>query len=61
MSAIVVALVGALVFVGMIFLHRQLAAIHDLVNSNLTKVQADLAVADARIRQLEDHIAHEPQ
>jgi hypothetical protein len=60
MSTLVLALVGALIFVGMLFLHRQLAAIHELVNSNLTKAQSDLALADARIRKLEDHIAHEP-
>jgi hypothetical protein len=37
-----------------------LAAIHQLVNSNLTKAQSDLALADARIRRLEQHIADEP-
>ena len=47
--------------VGMVALHRQLAAIHELVNSNLTKVQTDLALADARVRSLEDHISHEPR
>ena len=53
-------IIGGIVFVGMLFLHRQLAAIHELVNSNLTKAQSDLALADARIRKLEQHIADEP-
>jgi hypothetical protein len=52
-------IVGGIVFVGMLFLNRQLSAIHELVNSNLTKAQSDLALADARIRRLEQHIADE--
>ena len=50
----------AIVLCGMVFLNRQLSAIHELVNSNLTKAQSDLALADARIRRLEQHIADEP-
>jgi hypothetical protein len=50
-------IVGAIVLVAMVFLNRQLAAIHELVNSNLTKAQTDLSLADARIRRLEQHIA----
>jgi hypothetical protein len=50
-------IIGAIVIVGMFFLNRQLAAIHELVNSNLTKAQTDLSLADARIRRLEQHIA----
>lgn len=52
--------VGLVLIVGIVALRRQLTAIHELVNSNLTKAQTDLAVADARIRVLEEHIAHEP-
>ena len=52
-------IIGAIVLAGMVFLNRQLAAIHELVNSNLTKAQSDLALADARIRRLEQHIADE--
>ena len=51
----------AIVLCGMVFLNRQLSAIHELVNSNLTKAQSDLALADARIRRLEQHIADEPR
>ncbi len=60
MSNFILVLIGGIVVAGMIFLHRQLGAIHELVNSNLTKVQTDLSIADARIRQLERHIADEP-
>lgn len=35
----------------------RLAVIHDLVNSNLTKVQADLKIALKRIEILESHLA----
>ena len=35
--------------------------IHTLVNSNLTKVQTDLAVALARIEKLEAHIVNYEQ
>jgi hypothetical protein len=61
MGNVIAAGVAIVVVFGMIFLNRQLAAIHELVNSNLTKAQSDLALADARIRKLEDHIAHEPK
>ena len=54
-------IVGAIVLTGMFFLNRQLSAIHELVNSNLTRAQSDLALADARIRRLEQHIADEPR
>jgi hypothetical protein len=54
-------ILAAAVVVGIVMLHRQLNAIHELVNSNLTKAQTDLALADARIRTLEDHISHEPR
>ena len=57
-SFLLVVIVGVVLF-GMFFLNRQLAAIHELVNSNLTKAQSDLALADARIRRLEQHIADE--
>ena len=60
MSNLILLAVGGVVLVGMVFLHRQLAAIHELVNSNLTKAQSDLHMADARIRVLEQHIADEP-
>ena len=53
-------IVGAIVLVGMVLLNRQLSAIHELVNSNLTRAQSDLALADARIRRLEQHIADGP-
>lgn len=56
----VVGVLLAGVLIGMIQISRQLTAIHELVNSNLTKAQTDLALADARIRVLEEHIAHEP-
>ena len=38
---------------------RRLDVIHDLVNSNLTRVQADLDMAQKRIELLEKHIADE--
>jgi len=60
MSNLIGAAMVGIVLVGMVFLQRQLAAIHQLVNSNLTKAQSDLALADARIRRLEQHIADEP-
>jgi hypothetical protein len=55
-----IAILTGVLAVGFVALHRQLNRIHELVNSNLTKAQTDLAMADARIRVLEDHIAHEP-
>jgi len=58
-NAIGAALVAILILV-LLRASRQLAAIHELVNSNLTKAQTDLALADARIRVLEEHISHEP-
>jgi hypothetical protein len=57
MTSVLIGAVIIVVFVGMVFLSRQLAAIHELVNSNLTKAQTDLALADARIHRLEQHIA----
>ena len=54
-------IIGAIVLVGMGFLNRQLSAIHELVNSNLTKAQTDLSLADARIRRLEQHIADDAE
>jgi hypothetical protein len=57
MASWLIAGVIVVVLAGMWFLSRQLAAIHELVNSNLTKAQTDLSLADARIRRLEQHIA----
>jgi hypothetical protein len=37
----------------------QLRVIHDLVNSNLTRVTADYEIARSRIETLEEHIASE--
>lgn len=37
--------------------NRRLHVIHDLVNSNLTRVQADLQMAQQRIAILEQHLA----
>jgi len=54
-------IIGAIMLVGMVLLNRQLAAIHELVNSNLTKAQTDLSLADARIRRLEQHIADDAE
>ena len=59
MSSFLLVIIVGIVLFGMFFLNRQLAAIHELVNSNLTKAQSDLALADARIRRLEQHIADE--
>ena len=39
---------------------RRLDVIHDLVNSNLTRVQADLVAAQERIETLEKHLASTP-
>jgi hypothetical protein len=54
MAALLISVVGA---IG----HRQTTArlgeIHTLVNSNLTKVQADLKIALERIELLEQHLA----
>jgi hypothetical protein len=51
----------AVIIVGLLIetwiLNRQLRVIHDLVNSTLTKAQADVAVAQQRIEVLESHIA----
>jgi len=60
MSQVVAVFVAAVVVIAAVRLNRQLNAIHELVNSNLTKAQTDLAVADRRIQVLEEHIAHEP-
>jgi hypothetical protein len=35
---------------------RRLDVIHDLVNSNLTRVQSDLVMAQRRIEVLEQHL-----
>ena len=59
-TAFLAVIVAAAVIVAMVKVNRQLNAIHELVNSNLTRAQTDLAVADRRIQVLEDHIAHEP-
>jgi Tfp pilus assembly protein PilX len=53
-------IIAMILVVGLVFINRQLAAIHELVNSNLTKSQAALAIAETRIRYLEQHIANEP-
>jgi hypothetical protein len=55
-SLLQVVVIAALIAEGLI-LNRQLRVIHDLVNSTLTKVQADVAVAEKRIEVLEAHIA----
>jgi hypothetical protein len=39
--------------------NRQLQVIHNLVNSTLTKAQADVELAQKRIEVLETHIANE--
>lgn len=36
--------------------NRRLEVIHDLVNSNLTRVQADLIMAQQRVERLENHL-----
>ena len=36
-----------------VLVHRPLGVIHDLVNSNLTRVSADLEIANKRIETLE--------
>jgi hypothetical protein len=57
-----IVLVGLLVLGGFWFYRKmtaQLMVIHDLVNSNLTKVQADLKVALDRIEQLETYITRD--
>jgi hypothetical protein len=59
-SQVVGVFVAAVVGIAAVKLNRQLNAIHELVNSNLSKAQAELAVADRRIQVLEEHIAHEP-
>lgn len=61
-----VLIASALILAGVIFttqrtLGRQLVVIHDLVNSNLTRVTADLVLAQQRIETLEKHIAREGQ
>jgi len=59
-SQAVAVFVAVVVIIAAVRLNRQLNAIHELVNSNLTKAQTDLAVADRRIQVLEEHISHEP-
>lgn len=49
---LIVILIGALVVV-YVLINRQLGTIHTLVNSNLTRVRADLEIALARIETLE--------
>lgn len=51
-------LVSALA-VGYHLVSKQLEVIHDLVNSNLTKVKADLEVALSRIETLETLLTQE--
>jgi hypothetical protein len=58
-NSYILILIGAGIGVGMVMLGRQLAAIHELVNSNLTEAQTNLALALARNRSLEQHIADE--
>jgi len=57
-SVLLVAIIVGLL-IETIVLNRQLHVIHDLVNSTLTKAQADVAVAQQRIEVLEAHIAHD--
>lgn len=53
-AAIVAAAVSSIITY--VLTSRRLEVIHDLVNSNLTRVQADLVVAQQRIAVLEDHL-----
>jgi hypothetical protein len=55
---IAVAAIASTVLVVQHNLNKRLAVIHDLVNSNLTRVTADLKVAEQRIETLEQSIAH---
>lgn len=56
---ILVVVVAATVsgIVANVLISRRLVVIHDLVNSNLTRVQADLKVAENRIAKLEAALA----
>lgn len=55
---ILVAVVAAVIsmLVSHVLTSRRLVVIHDLVNSNLTRVQADLQMAQKRIEVLEQHL-----
>jgi len=57
-SVILVVVVAASIstIVTYVLLVRRLVVIHDLVNSNLTRVQADLTMAQRRIEILEKHL-----
>ena len=57
-SVILVVVVAASIstVVTYVLLVRRLIVIHDLVNSNLTRVQADLTMAQSRIETLEKHL-----
>ena len=59
MTNYILILIGAVIGFGMVLLGRQLAAIHELVNSNLTEAQTNLAIALAQNRSLKQHIADE--
>lgn len=54
-----VAAIAATVLIVQRNLNKRLVVIHDLVNSNLSRVTADLKVAEQRIETLEGHIAAE--
>lgn len=64
-ATVSVFLISAFVFVALVLaivrreINAQLGVIHDLVNSNLSKVTTDLKLAEQRIAQLERHIAGE--
>ena len=63
MNSAILIITMATVVVGLYLAVRQingqLLVIHDLVNSNLTRVTADLKIAEKRIAQLEEHISEE--
>jgi len=59
MNSVLLAGIIAGLLIETFILNRQLRVIHDLVNSTLTKAQADVAVAQQRIEVLEAHIARD--
>jgi hypothetical protein len=55
-AVIAILFLGVVIFVSQRSLGKQLAVIHDLVNSNLARVTTDFEIAKTRIETLERHI-----
>ena len=55
-ATVFLALVACVVVISHVLTRRRLEVIHDLVNSNLTRAQADLVLAHDRINKLEESL-----